>query len=51
MTYDYETPKKSYRVTVSVRDSKNDDGEADMATDDTIPVTINCRSMWTRRAR
>ena len=41
VTYDYETPKKSYRVTVSVRDSKNDDGEADMATDDTITVTIN----------
>ena len=40
VTYDYETPKKSYRVTVSVRDSKNDDGEADMATDATITVTI-----------
>ncbi len=41
VTYDYETPKKSYRVTVSVRDSKNDDGDPDTATDDRITVTIN----------
>ena len=30
----------SYRVTVSVRDSKDDSGDADTATDDTITVTI-----------
>ena len=41
VTYDYETPKKSYRVTVSVRDSKNDEGDPDTATDDTVTVTIN----------
>ena len=40
VTYDYETPKKSYRVTVSVRDSKNDDGDPDTATDAIITVTI-----------
>ena len=33
--------KTRYTVTVAVRDSKNADGEADMATDDTITVTIN----------
>ena len=37
---DYET-KSSYSVTVSVRDSKDADGNADTATDDTIDVTIN----------
>ena len=36
---DYET-RKSYTVTVSVRDSKNASGNADTATDDTIDVTI-----------
>ena len=36
---DHET-KDSYTVTVSVRDSKNADGVADTATDDTIDVTI-----------
>ena len=40
VTYDYETPKKSYRVTVSVRDNKDDDGDPDTATDDTVTVTI-----------
>ena len=36
---DYET-KDSYRFVVSVRDSRNDAGEADTETDDTIEVTI-----------
>ena len=36
---DYET-KGTYTVTVSVRDSKNDDGDTDEVTDDTITVTI-----------
>ena len=38
-TLDYDT-KSSYSVTVSVRDSKDDFGGADTATDDTIDVTI-----------
>ena len=38
-TLDYDT-KSSYSVTVSVRDSKDDFGDADTATDDTIDVTI-----------
>ena len=33
--------KRRYTVTISVSDGKNNDGEADMATDDTITVTIN----------
>ena len=37
---DYET-KRSYIVTVSVRDNKNTDHTPDSATDDTIDVTIN----------
>ena len=36
---DYET-KSSYSVTMSVRDSKDDDGNPDTATDDTVDVTI-----------
>ena len=36
---DYET-RDSYRVTVSVRDSKDNNGGADEVTDDTITVTI-----------
>ena len=36
---DYET-KDRYRFVVSVRDSRNDAGEADTETDDTIEVTI-----------
>ena len=36
----YES-KRSYSVTVTVRDSKNADGTADTATDDTINITIN----------
>ena len=36
---DYET-KNSYSVTVSVRDSKDADGAADTATDDTIELTV-----------
>ena len=36
---DHET-KSSYTVTVSVRDSKDDNGDADIVTDDTIDVTI-----------
>ena len=38
-TLDHETTA-SYAVTVSVRDSKADDGVADTVTDDTITVTI-----------
>ena len=38
---DYEAAKNSYEVTVEVRDSLNDAGTADTATDDTIGVTIN----------
>ena len=38
-TLDYDT-KTSYSVTVSVRDSKDDFGDADTATDDTIDVAI-----------
>ena len=37
---DYET-KPSYTVKVSVRDSKDTDGNPDTAPDDTITVTIN----------
>ena len=37
---DYET-QSTYTVTVSVRDSKDDDGNPDTATDDTITVTIS----------
>ena len=37
---DYET-KSGYSVTVSVRDSKDADGNADTETDDTITVTIS----------
>ena len=37
---DHETTA-SYTVTISVRDSKDDSGTADTATDDTITVTIN----------
>ena len=40
-SFDFESSKKSYRVTVQVRDSKDDAGMADSATDDTIDVTIN----------
>ena len=36
---DHET-KASYTATVSVRDGKNDNGDADEVTDDTITVTI-----------
>ena len=41
MTYNFESTKKTYSVTVSVRDSKDSIGVADSATDDTIAVTIN----------
>ena len=40
-TFNFESSKKSYSVTVSVRDSKDSAGNADTATDDTIAVTIN----------
>ena len=40
-TLDYESAKKTYRVDVDVRDSKDNTGTADTATDDTIEVTIN----------
>ena len=39
-TLNFEGQKKSYTVTVSVRDSKDASGNADTATDDTIDVTI-----------
>ena len=42
-TLDHET-KSSYNVTVSVRDSKNEQGNADTQVDDTIAVTINIDS-------
>ena len=37
---DYESPKKSYTVTVSVTDGKNADGNNDPAIDATVTVTI-----------
>jgi len=40
ITYNYES-KSSYEVTVNVRDNKDEAGDADNATDDTIDVTIN----------
>ena len=40
-TFDFEATKKSYSVTVNVRDSKDAAGNADTATDDTIAVTID----------
>ena len=40
VTYDHEV-KETYSVTVSVRDSKDADGNSDTVTDDTIDVTIN----------
>ncbi len=40
-SFDFESTKKSYSVTVQVRDSKDAAGMADTATDDTIDVTIN----------
>ena len=40
-TFNFESSKKSYSVTVTVRDSKDDDGVADAATDATIAVTID----------
>ena len=41
MTYNYEATKKSYTVTVNVRDSKDVAGDANTVTDDSITVTIN----------
>ena len=40
-TFNFESSKKSYSVTVNVRDSKDAAGAADTAVDDTIAVTIN----------
>ena len=40
-TFNFESSKKSYSVTVSVRDSKDAAGNANTAVDDTIAVTIN----------
>ena len=40
-TLDHEAAKNSYTVIVQVRDSKDAEGTADTATDDTIVVTIN----------
>ena len=40
-TFNFESSKKSYSVTVNVRDSKDAAGNADTANDDTIAVTIN----------
>ena len=39
--FNFEAAKKSYSVTVNVRDSKDAAGAADTAVDDTIAVTIN----------
>ena len=41
VTYNYEATKKSYTVTVNVRDSKDVAGDANTVTDDSITVTIN----------
>ena len=40
-SFNFESSKKSYSVTVNVRDSKDAAGNANTATDDTIAVTIN----------
>ena len=40
-TFNFESSKKSYSVTVNVRDSKDAAGNANTVTDDTIAVTIN----------
>ena len=40
-TFNFESSKKSYSVTVNVRDSKDAAGVDDTAVDDTIAVTIN----------
>ena len=40
-TFNFESSKKSYSVTVNVRDSKDAAGTADTAVDDTIAVTID----------
>ena len=40
-TFNFEAAKKSYSVTVNVRDSKDAAGNADTDTDDTIAVTID----------
>ena len=39
VTYDFESMKKTYTVTVNVRDSKDSAGDADTANDDSITVT------------
>ena len=41
VTYDFEGSKKTYTVTVNVRDSKDAAGDANTVTDDSITVTIN----------
>jgi len=41
ITYDFESTKKTYSVTVNVRDNKDLAGNTDSATDDSIDVTIN----------
>ncbi len=38
---DYESPKKSYAITIYVSDSKNQLGNRDTAPDDEIDVTVN----------
>ena len=40
-SFNFEAAKSSYSVTVNVRDSKDDDGNADTVVDDTIAVTID----------
>ncbi len=40
ITYNFES-KSSYSVTVNVRDNKDEAGDADTVTDDTIDVTVN----------
>ena len=42
---DFEGGKRTYEVTVEVRDSRDDSGNSDTATDDTIDVTINVQSV------
>ncbi len=39
--FDFESAKKSYDVTVNVRDNKDSAGDTDSAMDDSIDVTIN----------
>ena len=42
---DFDGGKRTYEVTVEVRDSRDVDGNADTVTDDTIDVTINVQAV------